>query len=361
MEPRDAGPDGPPGPTFSDVSDVIHATYWLIVFASRPLLATLTRPPAPGHLAALLDVFAAYAARGARHHEEEFEPVPWEERAPLARKLRALLEAWTPTDPSDEICQTARALLHADGHAEPEGGWDAFSWDGPGPIEDSLLWPEGVPAVLREQDASSAPVRALTIEELHGPKRPRRSDQGHVEIVYADIWNEVAFWVQKVVRSEDGNAPRDADFGDISSTVIWLMVLASPPLYRTLARTPERDHLLRLLDKLIAYAARGEHITSVKTFRRRDLRLDQREALARKLRALIEGWTPPALPGLPGGITDAARELVEAEGIRPPDGGWDALAHDRPGLLEDILLWPEGIPAMRGASASNEGGAGPAP
>lgn len=38
------------------------------------------------------------------------------------------------------------------------------------------------------------------------------------------------------------------DYADVSNTIYWFMVLASPPLYRTLGRTPSREHLLHLMD-----------------------------------------------------------------------------------------------------------------
>ncbi|MFS8071177.1 MAG: hypothetical protein ACMG6S_32820, partial [Byssovorax sp.] len=58
------------------------------------------------------------------------------------------------------------------------------------------------------------------------------------------------------------------------------------------------------------------------------------------LRALVEGWTPPALPME---ITEAARALLFAEGRKGPSEGWDALPDD---LDEEELLWPEGVPAL---------------
>ncbi len=45
-------------------------------------------------------------------------------------------------------------------------------------------------------------------------------------------------------------------------------------------------------------------------------------------------------------MTDIARELLHSEGLSAPEGGWDALGVAGPEPLEDLLLWPEGIPAL---------------
>jgi hypothetical protein len=39
--------------------------------------------------------------------------------------------------------------------------------------------------------------------------------------------------------------------------------------------------------------------------------------------------------------------VLHAEGLKAPDmGGWDALKIDSEDPLADILLWPEGVPAL---------------
>lgn len=193
---------------------------------------------------------------------------------------------------------------------------------------------------------------ALTVEEFLGPKPMRRADRGGIEITYVDDWNGGMIVAQKITPTPEGASPFGAEIGDVHGFLIWLMVLASPPLYRTLVRIPDRDHLLRLLDTFIAYAARGHHVTSVDP--PTTLRLAERDGLARSLRVLLATWTPPVLPGA---ITDAARDLVEAEGLCAPEGGWDNLKHDKPYPLDDVLLWPEGIPvAQRGAAPGGGGG-----
>ncbi len=44
-----------------------------------------------------------------------------------------------------------------------------------------------------------------------------------------------------------------ADFADVFNTLCWVMVLASPPRYRSMRRVVDPEHLVRLLDILIAY------------------------------------------------------------------------------------------------------------
>lgn len=152
---RELGPEGHPGSLYSDYSDVANAKYWLMVLAAPPLYRTMERVAVPDHLARLLDLYIAYAERGTQYSEAEFDPVPREQRVPLARKLQALLLDWTPPDLPPEITEATRNLLHAEGLAPPDGGWDALQISGPDPVEDILLWPEGVPALLKKEGAGS--------------------------------------------------------------------------------------------------------------------------------------------------------------------------------------------------------------
>jgi hypothetical protein len=138
-------------PVFTDASDVINTTFWLGVLASPPLYRTLGRTPIREHLLHLMDIYIAYAARDGRYGPVEHQPVPYERRVPLAARLRALLETWTPPELSREITEAARDLLFAEGHTAPDGDWDKLTITGPDPLEDILLWPEGIPALLREQ------------------------------------------------------------------------------------------------------------------------------------------------------------------------------------------------------------------
>ncbi|MGK4000317.1 hypothetical protein [Sorangium sp. So ce1024] len=77
-----------------------------------------------------------------------------ERREALADRLRTLLGTWTPPELTPGIVDTARQLLKAEGDTSSPEGWDAASWESPShdpgaPPEDYLLWPEGIPAVLK--------------------------------------------------------------------------------------------------------------------------------------------------------------------------------------------------------------------
>jgi len=142
-----------------------------------------------------------------------------------------------------------------------------------------------------------------------------------------------------IAKNKDGV---NVDFADIINFSLWLGVLAAPHLYRTIKRQVDPRHLTSLMDIWVAYVERGDCYwdRSKSTLKR----LAQRAPLARKLRALIAAWTPP---GLPAEITETARALLDAEGLSPPNGrGWDELEFDFEGdPMEDMLPWPEGIPA----------------
>jgi hypothetical protein len=136
----------------------------------------------------------------------------------------------------------------------------------------------------------------------------------------------------------------DDDGAEIVNSWHWIMVLAAPPLYRTAQRAVDPVYLTSLLDKIIAYAERGSHYLGADFS---PVRYEQRAPLARKLRAMIVAWTPPDLPAE---ITAAARELLHAEGLAPPEEGWDALASIISEPIEDILIWPEKAWTLRGRS-----------
>ena len=101
----------------------------------------------------LLDTFVAYARHDGRYSRADFEPVPYEQREALALKLRALVEVWTPPAMPSEIMEAARELLHAEGRSGPPEGWDALPED---MNEEEMLWPEGVPALLKMAGSSNA-------------------------------------------------------------------------------------------------------------------------------------------------------------------------------------------------------------
>jgi hypothetical protein len=149
------GTEGHAGSLYTDFSDVLNTWYWIMVLAAPPLYKTMNRAVNPAHLVRLMDIYIAYAKRGTQYLKAEFTPVPWEQRAPLARQLRARLADWTPPELPTEITEAARDLLHAEGQKPPEGGWDALQDSGPEPVEDILLWPEGIPAMLKRGDDDS--------------------------------------------------------------------------------------------------------------------------------------------------------------------------------------------------------------
>lgn len=136
-------------PILADYSDVVNTIQWLMVLSSTPLYRSLGRTPIPAHLVALMDIYLEYVAHDGRYRKAEFEGVPYERRGPLAEKLRALLATWTPPELPDTVKEAARELLYAEGLLGPEGDWDNLMIEDPVPVEDMLLWPEGVPALLR--------------------------------------------------------------------------------------------------------------------------------------------------------------------------------------------------------------------
>ncbi len=140
-------------PIADDAARVVQAVQWIMVLAVPRLFRGLTRTPPREHLVGLLDTFVAYARHDGRYSPAEFEPVPYEQREPLTLKLRALVEAWKAPALPSEIVEAARALLLAEGRKGPTGGWDAFSDE---LDEEELLWPEGVPALLKLTGSSTA-------------------------------------------------------------------------------------------------------------------------------------------------------------------------------------------------------------
>lgn len=135
-------------PMLNDVAEVVQAVQWIIVLAVPRLFDGLTRTPPREHLLMLLDTYVSYVRHDGRYSPAEFETVPYERRESLASSLRALIEDWTPPALPMEITEAARALLFAEGRKGPPEGWDTLPDD---LNEDELLWPEGVPALLKQQ------------------------------------------------------------------------------------------------------------------------------------------------------------------------------------------------------------------
>lgn len=139
-------------PILDDVTRVVQALQWIIILAVPRLFGVLTRMPPREHLLSLLDTFVSYVRHDGRYSRAEFEPVPYERRESLALSLRALVEGWTPPALPMDITNAARALLFAEGRKGPPEGWDTL----PDVLdEEELLWPEGVPALLKKSERST--------------------------------------------------------------------------------------------------------------------------------------------------------------------------------------------------------------
>jgi hypothetical protein len=141
-------------PVFADWADVGNCVMWLEMFAAPHLFHGMRRMPPREHLLGIMDIYLAYVRHDGRYMEPQFEPVPYERREPLAKKLRALLENWMPPIISQDIIETARALLYAEGVDPPEG-WEHVCPPDFRP-EEHLRWPEGIPALCKaSQDTPS--------------------------------------------------------------------------------------------------------------------------------------------------------------------------------------------------------------
>lgn len=135
-------------PVLAVMFDAANAIQWLDILAIPRIYRSMTRVPPREHLLHMVDIVIDYVTRGEKYVTPEFEPVPYEERLPRARELRALLEAWEPPELPPEITEAARALLYAEGLKGGAEGWDAMPDPDMRP-EEYLLWPEGVPALLK--------------------------------------------------------------------------------------------------------------------------------------------------------------------------------------------------------------------
>ena len=120
---------------------------------------------------------------------------------------------------------------------------------------------------------------------------------------------------------------------EVSAAISWLQVLAVPHVFEQLKRQPPRTHLLRQVDVFLVYARSGACDTTP-TFH--PVPTAEREERALRLRALLERWTSRPLPH---DITEAARDVLYAEGLLPPEG-WDNLP-DPGRAIDDLLVWPE--------------------
>ncbi|WP_438021659.1 hypothetical protein WMF18_31765 [Sorangium sp. So ce315] len=118
-----------------------------------PVTFPLEPELASAHLGGARRVPSFVIATRTNRHAEPFN-VDEERREALADRLRTLLETWTPPELTPEIVDTARQRLKAEGDTSSPEEWDAASWESPShdpgaPPEDYLLWPEGIPAILK--------------------------------------------------------------------------------------------------------------------------------------------------------------------------------------------------------------------
>ncbi|WP_437640386.1 hypothetical protein [Sorangium sp. So ce854] len=145
------GPDG--REDIEDSTDVLNMTYWLSAFAAPRIYRTFSRVPPREHILRLLDVYISYVKKDAHYAEPQFQPVHYERRLPLAIRLRELFASWAPPELPQEVVEISRALMEHEGIKPPACGWDAYEDPEEGGIklEDALLWPEGVPAILKGQ------------------------------------------------------------------------------------------------------------------------------------------------------------------------------------------------------------------
>jgi hypothetical protein len=136
-----------------DEVDVLNVSYWLWAFASPRIYRTFSRSPPREHILRQLDIYLAYVRKDAHYATPQFQPVHYERRLPLATRLRELFETWTPPELTPEMVEIAQALVECEGIKPPACGWDAYEDPKEGGInmENTLVWPEGVPAILKGQ------------------------------------------------------------------------------------------------------------------------------------------------------------------------------------------------------------------
>jgi hypothetical protein len=103
----------------------------------------------------------------------------------------------------------------------------------------------------------------------------------------------------------------------VKSTLDCVLLLCAPRMAHSQKAVPTRAELLAVLDDYLRVLR--EH---------RDMFDDTDGPLARKvdphaqrLRELVATWTPS--PDVPADIQLAARAMIDAMGMSPPQGGWD--------------------------------------
>jgi hypothetical protein len=273
-----------------DTAAILATESWLDVLARPHDYRALQRPvdaAVKAVLLCLLDVWIAYVDRGDWYLGDP----PEEGRPALARKLRALLEVWTPPELPAEITEAARALLDAEGQKQwrRDGDGtreDASVGDPTETIDSCLLWPEGLADVW--------PKKGATAEEKAARAAERR-----------------------VQMRED---LAKVGLNDVAKSVIPAQhlagLLACPRIMRKVKEMPSREHVLEHWDGLQSLVDWEAGRTP-----EGDRQLSKLGPPVNRLRALCESWTPSA--DVPPEIQRAARDLLAAFGAPEPAGGWD--------------------------------------
>ena len=281
-----------------DAGAILYTESWLYTLARPHEYRALQRPvdaAVKAVLLTLLDVWIAYVDRG----DWYLYGAPSEENRPeLARKLRALLEAWTPPELPAEITEAARAVLDAEGEKQwrlKKGlTWDDTRVGDPDRTVDSyLLWPEGLAEVW--------PKRGATDEEKAERKALRRI-QGRE-------------WLAQRAERERAEPPTLRS-RRISAALDLAELLAWPGAMRRIPEMPSREDVVARWDDLKSEieVASTEKRGKGRSFLAAEPHVD-------KLRALCAPWTPSA--DVPCEIRRAARDLLAAFGSSEPPGGWD--------------------------------------
>jgi hypothetical protein len=138
----------------------------------------------------------------------------------------------------------------------------------------------------------------------------------------------------------NGRVPH-SDVVDVLHFIDWLSVFASPKIYEAMGRRPTREHILGLLDTYVAYAQSDRYYLSSPA--RTPPNFKRRAELAMRLRELFASWSPPDVPAE---IVQTTRGLLLSEGASEPEVGWDNFKADPDFPPEQVLRWPEGIPAL---------------
>jgi hypothetical protein len=147
-------------PRIEEIADAFQFHMWLHVLSCPRIFHQMTRKPTREHMLNVHARYLPYAqSRRPRVDQQGYFVTRGDEelREKLANRIRELFETWNPSELPQELTETARALLAAECIEPPEGGWDNVQVDPNYPPEECLLWPEGVPALLKRQSSKRAP------------------------------------------------------------------------------------------------------------------------------------------------------------------------------------------------------------